>query len=92
VFPLTTWLVLAANLESVRARRGEVLTRQGERAVSFLIIASGHVEVRHIGSDGVTTVAKLSPGLRDRVKIRSVVTGVSGAARCNSIRRGSRGV
>ena len=31
-------------------------------------------------------------GVRARVKIRPVVTGVSRAARCSSIRRGSRGV
>ncbi len=54
---------LAANLEPVRARRGEVLMRRGECAVSFLIIASGQAEVRHTGSDGVTAVAELSPGL-----------------------------
>jgi protein lysine acetyltransferase len=54
---------LAAELTPVRAPAGEVLMRQGDKAVSFLIIASGEVEVRHTDDDGQTLVACLSEGL-----------------------------
>ena len=54
---------LAANLEPLHAAPGEVLMRQGERALSFVIIASGRVEIRHVGPDGVVAVAELSAGL-----------------------------
>ena len=37
--------------------------RQGERALSFLIIASGRTEIRHTRPNNVTTVAEVSPGL-----------------------------
>jgi CRP-like cAMP-binding protein len=53
---------LAANLEPLHAAAGEVLMRQGERAVSFAIIASGRVEIRHVGPDGQIAVTELSPG------------------------------
>ena len=48
---------LAAELTPVRAPAGEVLMRQGDKALSFLIIASGEVEVSHTDSDGHTLVA-----------------------------------
>lgn len=54
---------LAAELTPVRAPAGEVLMRQGDKAVSFLIIASGEVEIRHTDDDGQTVVACLSEGL-----------------------------
>jgi CRP-like cAMP-binding protein len=54
---------LADELTPVRASTGEVLMHQGEKALSFLIIASGEVEVRHTDSDGQTLVAFLSEGL-----------------------------
>ncbi|MBV8346380.1 MAG: GNAT family N-acetyltransferase [Mycolicibacterium sp.] len=54
---------LAAHLEPLNAPRGRVLMRQGDRALSFLIIASGEVEVLHTDSDGVTVLAALSEGL-----------------------------
>ena len=53
---------LAANLEPLHAAAGEVLMWQGERAVSFAIIASGRVEIRHVGPDGQIAVTELSPG------------------------------
>ena len=37
--------------------------RQGEKALSFLILASGEVEIRHSDTDGQTLVAFLSEGL-----------------------------
>jgi RimJ/RimL family protein N-acetyltransferase len=54
---------LAANLQPVHAVAGEVLMRQGERAMSFTIIASGRVEISHVGPDGRVAVTELSPGL-----------------------------
>ena len=54
---------LAALLEPIRIPRGEVLMQQGEAAQSFMITASGEVEIRHTGSDGVTAVASLSAGM-----------------------------
>lgn len=60
--PAEDLAALAANLEPLHAAAGEVLMRQGERAVSFAIIASGRVEIRHVGPDGQVTVTELSPG------------------------------
>jgi len=54
---------LAAELTPIHAPVGEVLMRQGEEALSFFLIASGEVEVRHTDSDGQTLVAFLSEGL-----------------------------
>ncbi|OBF10145.1 acetyltransferase [Mycobacterium sp. ACS4054] len=51
---------LAALLEPLHAMAGEVLMRQGERAESFAIIASGRIGVRHVGSKGRVTVTELS--------------------------------
>ncbi len=53
---------LAAGLEPLRAATGEVLMRQGEKAESFAIIASGRVEIRHVGPDGRVATVELSPG------------------------------
>jgi CRP-like cAMP-binding protein len=53
---------LAQVLEPLRAAPGDVLMRQGEPALSFLIIASGHAEVRHDGPNGVVAVAQVAPG------------------------------
>jgi RimJ/RimL family protein N-acetyltransferase len=60
---------LAAELTPVRARVGEVLMRQGEKATSFFIIASGEVEVRHTDSDGTTLVAFVSEGLLGEIAL-----------------------
>ena len=53
--------VLAAHLAPLHAAAGEVLMRQGERAESFAIIASGRVVVRHVGPKAVVTTTELSP-------------------------------
>jgi protein lysine acetyltransferase len=90
--------VLAANLEPLHAAAGEVLMRQGERAVSFSIITSGRVEVRHVGPDGQVAVTELSPGtivgeialLRDAPRTATVIAkdevcgyvGYNGAFEC----------
>ena len=60
--PVEDVAALAAHLEPLHAAASEVLMRQGERAVSFAIIASGRVEIRHVGSDGQIAVTELSPG------------------------------
>ncbi len=54
---------LAAQLQPLTAAPGQVLMRQGERAVSFLAIKSGRAEVTHTGADGVSTVGEVPPGL-----------------------------
>jgi protein lysine acetyltransferase len=54
---------LAAELTPVRAPRGDVLIRQGDKALSFFILASGEVEVRHTDDEGQALVASLSEGL-----------------------------
>ncbi|WP_018598758.1 GNAT family N-acetyltransferase [Mycobacterium sp. 155] len=54
---------LAAQLRPLAAVPGEVLMRQGERAVSFLAIRVGHTDVVHTGDDGTTTVVQIGPGL-----------------------------
>lgn len=54
---------LADELTPVRVPTGEVLMRQGEQALSFFIISSGELEVRHTDSDGQMLVAFLSEGL-----------------------------
>jgi CRP-like cAMP-binding protein len=54
---------LAARLEPLYVPRGQVLMRQGDRALWFLLITSGEVEVRHTDGDGRTVLAALSEGL-----------------------------
>ena len=60
--PVEDLEALAANLTPLRAAAGEVLMRQGERAVSFAIIASGRLEIRHVGTDRRIAATQLSPG------------------------------
>ena len=61
--PTEALVPLAAQLQPLTAAPGQVLMRQGERAVSFLAIRNGRAEVTHTGADGVSTVAELAPGL-----------------------------
>lgn len=56
-------VALAASLQPLRAAAGQVLMRQGEQAVSFLLISSGTVEVKHVGDDGVVVVERVSAGM-----------------------------
>ncbi|HUH72108.1 MAG TPA: GNAT family N-acetyltransferase [Mycobacterium sp.] len=53
---------LAACLQPLRAAAGQVLMQQGEQAVSFLLIASGTAEIKHVGDDGAVIVEQVSPG------------------------------
>ena len=61
--PAQTLRPLAALLKPLTAESGEVLMRQGEHAVSFLLIGTGRAEVTHVGEDGEATVVPLHPGL-----------------------------
>ena len=61
--PAEALVPLAAQLRPLTAAPGQVLMRQGELAVSFLLIGSGRAEVTHTGDDGHDTVAELTPGL-----------------------------
>ncbi|WP_240163117.1 GNAT family N-acetyltransferase [Mycolicibacterium sphagni] len=54
---------LAAQLQPLQASVGQVLTRQGDRAVSFLLIQSGRAEVRHVGEDGEVVLGEVSAGM-----------------------------
>ncbi|OBH27588.1 acetyltransferase [Mycobacterium sp. E342] len=51
---------LATLLEPLHAAAGEVLMRQGERAESFAIIASGSVAIRHVGPKGRIIATELT--------------------------------
>lgn len=56
--------LLAPRLRPLTAAPGEVLMRQGEEAVSFLLIDSGHADVTHIGADdGDRIEVEVGPGL-----------------------------
>ena len=61
--PAQALIPLAALLKPLTAESGEVLMRQGEHAVSFLLIGTGRAEVSHVGEDGEATVVPLHPGL-----------------------------
>jgi CRP-like cAMP-binding protein len=83
---------LATQLRPLTATPGQVLMRQGEPAVSFLLIGSGRAQVTHVGLDGASTVADVHGGMivgeiammRDTPRTATVVavdalTGWSGA-------------
>ena len=61
--PIEALMPLAAELRPLTAAPGQVLMRQGEPAVSFLLIGSGTAEVTHTGADGLATVISVTPGL-----------------------------
>ena len=54
---------LASHLRTLTATPGQVLLRQGEQAVSFVLIGSGHAEVTHVGPDGDVNVVAVGPGM-----------------------------
>jgi CRP-like cAMP-binding protein len=60
--PAEDLMPLAASLKPLQASAGQVLMRQGEQAVSFLLIASGAAEIRHVADDKVVTVEHVSAG------------------------------
>lgn len=61
--PASDLVPLAASLQPLDAAGGQVLMRQGEKAVSFLLISSGTVEITHVGDDGVILVEHAFPGM-----------------------------
>lgn len=61
--PSEDLLPLAASVEPLRSPAGQVLMQQGEHAISFLLIASGGVEIKHVGDDGVVIVEQASAGM-----------------------------
>lgn len=54
---------LAPQLRPLAAAPGQVLMRQGEDAVSFLLIGSGRADVTHTGDDGDRVEVEVGPGL-----------------------------
>ncbi|MGW0159347.1 GNAT family N-acetyltransferase [Mycobacterium sp. NPDC003323] len=72
---------LAALLQPLSASPGQVLMRQGETALTFLLIGTGHVEVTHIAAAGAPVTATLGPGavlgeialLRDKPRTATAV-------------------
>lgn len=61
--PTEDLLPLASRLSPLRAPAAQVLMRQGEQAVSFLLIASGSAEVMHVGDDNTVIVEQVLPGM-----------------------------
>lgn len=53
---------LAVHLRTLDAAAGQVLLRQGEQAVSFLLIGSGRAKVEHVGDAGEVNVVEVGPG------------------------------
>ena len=60
--PIEDLLPVAARLRPLRAPAGQVLMRQGEQAVSFLLISSGTAEIKRVDTDGSVTAGQASPG------------------------------
>ena len=71
---------LAERLRPVRAEPGQVLMRQGEQAVSFVLIHSGRAAVSHTGDDGEVVLDEVGAGaivgeialLRDKPRTATV--------------------
>lgn len=74
-------LSLAGRLGPVRADPGQVLMRQGEDAVSFILIQSGLASVDHLGEDGAAVLTEVAAGaivgeialLRDTPRTATVI-------------------
>lgn len=54
---------VAERLRPLRAAPGQVLMRQGEQAVSFILIHSGRAEIRHTGDDDAVVIDAVSAGV-----------------------------
>ena len=54
---------LASRMRPLRAERGQVLMRQGEQAVSFILIQSGSAEVVHTSDDGSLVLDQVTAGV-----------------------------
>jgi len=55
-------LPLSERLRPLRAEPGQVLMRQGEDAVSFILIQDGRAEVSHTGDDGAVVLGEVPAG------------------------------
>lgn len=53
---------LAGRLRPLCAEAGDVLMREGEEALTFILIRSGSAEVRHTGDDGEVFVSEVGGG------------------------------
>lgn len=79
--PVDTLGPLADELRPLTASPGQILMRQGEPAVSFLLIGSGRAQVTHLRADGSPTVVEVPDGmivgeialLRDTARTATVV-------------------
>lgn len=79
--PARSLIPLAAQLQPLVAAPGEVLMRQGETALTFLLVGSGQAEVTHLDEGGHATVTHLDAGvvvgeialLRDKPRTATVV-------------------
>jgi protein lysine acetyltransferase len=60
--PAEDLMPLAASLQPLQAASGQILMKQGEQAVSFLLIASGTAEIKQVADDDVVTVEHVSAG------------------------------
>ena len=60
--PAEDLMPLAASLQPLQAAAGQILMKQGELAVSFLLIASGTAEIKHVADDDVVSVEHVSAG------------------------------
>jgi CRP-like cAMP-binding protein len=54
---------VARLVRPVNAQAGQVLMRQGERAVSFILIQSGAAQVCHVGDDGGLILDEVPAGV-----------------------------
>jgi len=54
---------VAERLRPLRAATGQVLMRQGEQAVSFILIHSGRAEIHHTGDDDAVVIDAVSAGV-----------------------------
>lgn len=54
---------LAAQLRPLQAAAGQVLIRQGDQAVTFMLIESGRVQISHAVPDAEPVVLDIEPGL-----------------------------
>ena len=54
---------LATRMRPLRAERGQVLMRQGEQAVSFILIQAGSAEVIHTSDDGSVVLDEVCAGV-----------------------------
>lgn len=61
--PIDSLGPLASQLRPLTAAPGEVLMRQGEPAVSFLLIGSGSARVTHLRADTAPTVVEVHEGM-----------------------------